>query len=172
MAYLLWDRLLRGSLKGWRWMFMYNTMCKNKTKQKAEPQAESFCCRHFSFSKHDDDTVDTLHSNWLSDCQRHASAFICSQRYESLSHLFPLSSEYLHWLFFVCLGGGGFRLGSEGSEVKAETRVCRCQIPLVASGPFWKSSWFEALRRREDSKLDKQKQWNQHRHHATMTRQL
>lgn len=85
---------------------MYNTMCKKKkqTKQKAEPQAESFCCRHFSFSKHDDDTVDTLHSNWLSDCQRHASAFICSQRYESLSHLFPLSSEYLHWLFFVCLG--------------------------------------------------------------------
>lgn len=85
---------------------MYNTMCKKQTKQKAEPQAESFCCRHFSFSKHDDDTVDTLHSNWLSDCQRHASAFICSQRYESLSHLFPLSSEYLHWLFFVCLGGG------------------------------------------------------------------
>lgn len=82
---------------------MYNTMCK-KNKQKAEPQAESFCCRHFSFSKHDDDTVDTLHGNWLSDCQRHASAFICSQRYESLSHLFPLSSEYLHWLFFVCLG--------------------------------------------------------------------
>lgn len=57
-----------------------------------------------SFSKRDYDTVDTLHGNWLSNCQRHASAFICSQRYESLSHLFPLSSEYLHWLFFVCLG--------------------------------------------------------------------